>query len=169
MAEKGRIEGLIEAAKVWVASVLLNPIAVGTSKFVLIRTPEGDNLNTRIALDMQVAPLYQSVVYLYENPDISAAGVSMTPYNMNRNFTGAPTKVQAFYNPTIGGGGNGTELDARQVPEGSSFAGIHGAVFDPDREWVLKPSEDYLIRIANTSAIASFAYVSPTWTEKVIN
>jgi len=159
--EKGRTEGLIEQGKLWIAQHLFAAIGAGVSKFVHVKT--GDAPALRVFMDYSVSALFETDVYLYENPTLTGDGTPLTKYNMRRDYAGNPAFAQVFHTPTISA--NGTQLDLHKVPEAGQTAGLVSGVYDPDREWILKANTSYLIRAHNRGALASLGYTTVIFRE----
>lgn len=92
-----------------------------------------------------------ALMQMYEGVTFSAAGTAMTLTNHNRNSSKViPSGVT--HTPTITG--LGTQLNGTKLIPGGSGGTSSGGTGDFAREFVLKPSTNYLLRITNISGIA---------------
>ncbi len=164
MAEKGRIEGLIEQGQVWQVSHTFAVIGIGADVFIHILTGAIDA--GRFFLDFTAQTLFQGTLELFEDPTLSADGTELTAYNMRRDIV-TPPHAKVFHTPTVSA--DGTLLDSKLVSEGGAFAGLPSGTYDPDREWILKPASSYLIKHNNTSGIGSLGVFGVVFREDEVN
>ena len=102
-----------------------------------------------------------AVASLIENPTVNAAGTALTEYNLNRTST-ATANTTTFHTPTVAAG---TELVAQYLAGGAGpQAG--GGQAQSDSEWVLKPNEDYVVRVTNISGQAQTLGLLVEWYEQ---
>lgn len=116
-----------------------------SSKYYHIKT--GANVVHLIHYDF-VSTLANADVILFENPTITDDGTPMAVHNKNRISGKTPT-VQSFIDPTVTGGGEGTELEHDKMVGGKQSG---GATFDEGGyEWVLKANSSYLLKYINNA------------------
>lgn len=102
-------------------------------------------------------------IQFFEGPDVSADGTPLLEANMNRGSSGV-AEVTTFHTPTIGGGGNGTELLDMLLP-GGTHPRAQGSVARPGTEWVLAKSTNYLLIITNRAGSAQQVSAHLQWYE----
>lgn len=86
----------------------------------------------------------ETLLYMYENPTVSASGTALAEINMNRG-NGNVSSASASYGPTVSS--FGTALFERMVP-----GNIVGGRDEPRGYWNLDATDSYLLRIVNNSA-----------------
>jgi hypothetical protein len=80
-------------------------------------------------------------IQVFENPTISAAGTSVTPFNRNRNSSNTSSMV-VTHTPTIGA--NGTPISTKFIG-GTGFKEDIGAEFTAESKIIMKQNEQYLV------------------------
>jgi hypothetical protein len=125
------------------AQHLFTGIGVAGNAYVLLTTPD---TSVRVHIIFRVVASKNGTIYFYEGPDITASGTAMTEFNNDRNSASAATMV-VTHTPTIGAGGNGSQLLVNVVgTDGSNPLGNIGGILQRGQEFVLKQNEQYLIR-----------------------
>jgi hypothetical protein len=164
MSEKGRAEGLIEQGVIYRANWMFNPIGVGAAAYMHLLT--GGVESPEVFLDFSAQVLLTATVGLYEAPTLSADGTALPAYNMRRDAT-TPATVLAWRTPTVSA--DGTELDVKVIPGAAGVVGLQAGEYDPDREWILKKSTHYLIKVDNTSGLSNLGVITAIWREGTVN
>ena len=96
-----------------------------------------------------------------EDPTVSNAGTPAIEWNNKRYSTTEPT-VSAFTAPTISGGNDPLEAFLAGGTGGNSAGGLLRA----DVEFILKPNEDYALRLTNVSGQAKGGSIIASWYEE---
>lgn len=90
--------------------------------------------------------------YFYESPTISSNGTEITPKNKNRSSVNV-SGITVYHTPTVSDVGtelfSGRWLGTSSGPSGKINSGGEGF---SQREWILKPSTLYLLRITARAA-----------------
>lgn len=138
--------------------VIDTDVDIAAPKYIRITPP---NTTTRIHFTGQVYVTASSLIELFENPTINAAGSVVTIYNNDRNSVNSATAT-AFEDTTTTN--DGTRIDAGRAG-GSARPNFRiGGETARRNEWILKQNEDYLIKITpdadNTEVV-----ISITWYE----
>lgn len=98
---------------------------------------------------------------LIENPTVADAGTPMTEWNNKRYSTTEPT-VTAFSAPSISVGNDPLEAFLPGGRGGNSAGGLLRA----DVEFILKPNEDYALRLTNVSGNTKGGCIIASWYEE---
>jgi len=93
-----------------------------------------------------------SILSLLENVTVSADGTLVAPYNLNRTSSNT-SGVFISENPTVSGG---ILIERHLIPAGHKDGGLSP---NTSAGWVLKPSEEYCIRLTNNDSSAISASV----------
>lgn len=102
-----------------------------------------------------------ATIEFIEDPTVSNAGTPMTEWNNKRYSTTEPT-VTAFSAPTISAGSNPLE----GFLPGGTGGNSSGGLLRPDVEFILKPNEDYALRLTNISGQAKGGCIVISWYEE---
>jgi hypothetical protein len=138
-------------------------VANTTDKFFVLENPAGNYPHLRIiGISIEDTPCD---FYVYENPTYTG-GTARTVYNLSRSSSNTPDLVVSE-DPTVTA--NGTQIEYQYLagsgggPVGQGASGI--STDDLPTEWILKPNEDYLIRLYNNSGGAIDADLRMFWYE----
>ncbi len=138
-------------------------LAKNTAIDFLIQTSSEKNLH----IVMNGAVGGNSVGVLLEGPTLagtSANGANVTFFNRNRSST-KTSLTKVFAGPTYSS--SGTEIVRQFMPGGSGKNAVGGAG-EIRQEWILKPSENYGIKVINVSGDAIEVSVNASWYEESI-
>lgn len=132
-------------------------IAGGAEVNMLLRTPS----NTEVHLVAYTATVTGGpcVVSLLENVTVSADGTLVAPYNLNRTSSNT-SSVAISENPTVTGG---VLIERHLIPAGHKDGGLSPGI---SVGWVLKPSEEYCIKLINNDSSAISAVVEVMFYEE---
>ena len=109
-------------------------------------------------ITFEASALSAAFLFLIENPTVTVQGVVQPEYNRNRDIGTDNANAVCYHTSTTAGG---TTLLQKYIPAGNR-SGSHSG----DRnEWVLKQSEDYILRITNIGASANPASMQLSWYE----
>lgn len=109
-----------------------------------------------VHLHFDVRGTGEGSVALYEDPTITGAGTTVTPVCRRRLDPRTPN-VAVQHTPTVSA--NGTLLTTEHFGSGKLRDGAA-----EDREWILKPNEDYLIIFTSEAATNELSWVVE-WSE----
>lgn len=124
---------------------------------LLLKNPAASHPHLRLyKITAQDAP---GTVRLYENPTTTLDGAAEPALNLNRNSANV-ADLAVFSSPTVSAAG--TQLEADFIA-GEKKTG--GSMVDVTQEWILKPSEDYLLRYTNNSGVTTAISVNLFWYE----
>lgn len=96
-----------------------------------------------IHINLQIDLSAAGLVELYEHPTLTGAGTGLTAYNNNR-LSAQTASLAVAYDPSASA--LGTRLFVRTVGSNAPAARIGGSA-RPAIEWVLRPNEDYVVRV----------------------
>ena len=144
----GEIHARIHEGKLFSLSHIQNNVANNAYIDVLIKTHASKYMHVRF----ESGAGGDATFTVHENPTVSNNGTLKSPLNRNRNSD--ITNFATFYTtPTVSA--LGTELVNELQPGGSGgflfFGGGSGSSSRGFEEWILKPNEDYLVRLTNIS------------------
>jgi len=105
----------------------------------LIKTPSNP---IRVHFVSSIITSVAAQVYFYEGVTVSSTGTELPIWNNDRS-SGVSSNVKWYKDPTVTD--YGTQLDVQWIP--GEKVGKIGAVSRPQTEWILKPDEQYLIRV----------------------
>lgn len=128
-------------------------VANNNSATVHIVTPA----TPTVYLTGHIASIGLSRYFFYENPTTSNNGTELAEYNRDRNSSATPA-VALYHTPTVSD--TGTLIQ-------SGYLGAKGAMGErmEDNEWILKPSEQYLLRLTNLSGTNNYYTITLDWYE----
>ena len=151
----------IHEGKFFTFVIIDTDVDIAAPKYVRITSPD---TTTRIHFTGQVYVTASSLIELYENPTINAAGGAITIYNNDRNSGNAATATAFEDTTTQAPNNDGTLIDSGRAGGAARPNFRIGGETARRNEWILKQNEDYLIKITpdadNTEVI-----VSITWYE----
>ncbi len=136
-----------------------SPIADNATVEILIKV--GSNLLAHFVWNAVFGG--EGQVQLFEGPDDTADGNALTRPNLNR-ASAQVAEVTVFEGPTIGVGGNGTELLDIMVEGGMTGRAV-GSVLRENTEWMLKTDTNYLLVLTNRAGGVKHASVHLQWYE----
>lgn len=109
-------------------------------------------------ITFEVSAASAAFLFLIENPTVTVQGTAQPEYNRNRDIGTDNANAVCYKNSTTAGG---VTILEKYIPAGNR-SGSHSG----DRnEWVLKQSEDYILRITNIGAAANPASMQLSWYE----
>jgi hypothetical protein len=125
-------------------------LGIGASVTLLLKCPAASQQFIGAFLDVTASASQNGEVRVFEAPTTSADGSARTPECLNRLDTPLPCSVAVSAGPTVTD--DGTELER----------GIVGlsARYETSEPWLLKPGTNYLVRLSNTSGVASTVVLS---------
>ena len=136
----------VHKGKFYTACNIFNSVANTSSAEVLIQVGS----NKKLHFVKNCAAGGDAEVFLFEGTTFSAAGTSITAYNLNRSSS-STTDATITHTPTLTA--DGTQINCGFIPGGGIFGagGSNGGPIRSGTEIVLDVNTDYLIRLTNTS------------------
>lgn len=106
----------------------------------------------------------QVSVSLFEAPTV-ADGTTVPIYNMKRSSTNTPLAT-VKHTPTVTATGSTALVNGRILPGGNSPQTRVGGGIRQNVEWILAPTESYLLRVTNSSGTTIAVNIGLEWYEE---
>jgi len=146
----------VKESKEFMASYEWDDLANGGTAYFHIKTGSAKTAHGNIIVYSD----NRSRINLYEDSSLSSDGTAVTAYCMNRETDGTP--VTSIYH-TASVGTIGTKLECGILGAAGKFSTAGGET--TGAYWLLKPSEDYIVEIVNTSGTIIDVCVGYQWHE----
>lgn len=132
-------------------------IGGGASVSFLLRTAAGSSVHlTSYIATVSGGPC---TLYLFEGGTVSSVGTPVVAYNHDRTSTNTSTAVLSG-NPAVTGG---VAIETHLIPSGHKDGGLSPGTTGG---WILKPEEDYYIKLQNDDSSAISAEVEVMFHDK---
>jgi len=148
----------VKESKQWLASNLWSAVADGNSIYLHIKTDTAKAAHGNVVIESDG----KLEVRLFENPTLSDDGVELEDLSLNREtISAAVTKV--YKDPGVTS--DGTELEVGILGTPGKFTAAGGDI--TGGYWLLKPNEDYLVKVTNIAGAAIDIVIQYGWHENV--
>lgn len=145
-------------SNMWITSYIKVALAAAGSFFLHLKVDATKNAHINFVVQTEAKVSY----FLYENPTTTNDGTALTEVCINRQDVGVAT-MQVFRDPVITA--NGLLLETGMIGSIGHFTAAGGQA-DSGAYWLLKKSEEYLIRVDNLDAAAKDIAILLTWHEE---
>lgn len=148
--ETKQLVQLIKSKLAFIHSEAVVSLGIGANVTFLLKCPAASQQFIGAFLDVEASANRDGTVRVFEAPTTSADGSARTPQCLNRLDTPPSCAVAVSAAPTVSN--DGTELERGIVGLSASYV--------TSEPWVLKPGTNYLVRLTNTSGVASTVALS---------
>jgi len=148
----------IKESKEWLASNLWSAVDDGNSVYLHIKTDATKAAHGNVVIESEG----KLEVRLFENPTLSDDGTELEDLSLNREtISAAATKV--YKDPGVTS--DGTEIEVGVLGTPGKFTAAGGDI--TGGYWLLKPNEDYLVKVTNIAGAAIDIVIKYGWHENV--
>lgn len=131
-----------------------SPVADNANFDVLIITPA--DLSVNMTYEVTATGAYELAIY--EDTTVTDNGTLLSRMNRNRILSHKKAKTLVYHTPTV------TNVGLLLLNEASN--GLLGGVNRGEKEWILKPSTRYLVRLINRAGSAQSMSTIVSWYEE---